>query len=311
MKEIDSEVSQVKAPSGKAPLNRMPSGDKTPFKITYSKVTILMAGIVTTALLIFIAKSHQPSPDLPLASEEPPMLSEQIGTQDSQSYLSSDDIALPDFAAITDVKLKKQAFFDYLRPIVAQANNEVLLSRVQVLTLSQKSELSQDEAGYLLTLAKRYRVKGLPEISDTFYQALLTRVDKVPVALALAQAANESAWGTSRFALEANNLFGQWCFTKGCGVVPRSRDEGKVHEVARFESVPNAVKAYMKNINSGSAYQLLRELRSEMRKNSEQITASVLAQGLSKYSWRGDEYIKEIRAIIRVNKLEQYDVVAN
>lgn len=270
MKEIGSE-----------PKQQVPASKELASSIG-SKAIVLMVSVGVVMLLALVVKFYQP--------------------------LDGSSPELPDFASIADVKLKKQAFFDYLQPIIVQVNNEVLLARAEVLRLKQKSLLNERERAYLLTLAKHYNVEDLLEVNDAFFHALLARVDKVPVALALAQAANESAWGTSRFALEANNLFGQWCFTKGCGIVPKSRDEDKIHEVASFKSIPKAVRAYVKNVNSSSAYPLFRALRSDMRKGSELLASNILVEGLSKYSLRGDEYINEIRAIIRINKLEQYDV---
>jgi len=146
---------------------------------------------------------------------------------------------------------------------------------------------------------KYYRLKqhdaGIP------WHQLLKRVDTVPMKLVLSQAANESAWGTSRFARQANNLFGQWCFTKGCGIVPSRRNAGATHEVAAFTSPQLSVRSYMHNINTGRVYQDLRNIRAQQRAQGKTATALQLAEGLSKYSERGQAYVKEIKSMISYN----------
>lgn len=131
---------------------------------------------------------------------------------------------------------------------------------------------------------------------------LLRRVDVIPVKLVLAQAANESAWGTSRFAREGNNLFGQWCFTKGCGMVPIRRAEGASHEVALFTTPAASVRAYMLNLNSGGAYEHFRKIRIGLKRMNKPQSAIVLAAGLEKYSERGRDYVRSIRDMIRGNE---------
>jgi Bax protein len=126
-------------------------------------------------------------------------------------------------------------------------------------------------------------------------------VDAVPDHLVLAQAANESAWGTSRFAREGNNLFGQWCFRQGCGLVPASRPDGATYEVARFESVSQSIGSYMHNLNTGRTYQELREIRALARENGHDPDANAMAAGLMSYSERGEDYISELRSMIRHN----------
>ena len=124
---------------------------------------------------------------------------------------------------------------------------------------------------------------------------------------ALAQAANESAWGTSRFATKGNNLFGQWCFSKGCGLVPRGRVEGASHEVAKFSSPFRSVRAYIQNLNRHPTYQELRDIRQEDRRGKDPLSGVDMAAGLLGYSERGQEYVDEIRAMIHYNNLTFYD----
>ena len=124
----------------------------------------------------------------------------------------------------------------------------------------------------------------------------------MPEWLALMQAANESAWGTSRFAREGNNFFGQWCFRKGCGIVPSRRAKGATHEVAAFKSPAESVRAYMHNLNTGKAYRYLRKIRTGLRRQGKPLTAEVLAAGLDHYSERGHAYVEDLRRMIRVNR---------
>ncbi|MBT8145319.1 MAG: glucosaminidase domain-containing protein, partial [Gammaproteobacteria bacterium] len=131
----------------------------------------------------------------------------------------------------------------------------------------------------------------------------LKRVDKIPAPLALAQAANESAWGTSRFALEGNNVFGQWCFDEGCGIVPKRRRADASHEVRAFASLDAAVQAYFLNLNTHDRYKNFRDMRFQMRNQRGDLDPLVLAYGLVGYSERGDEYVDEIQTIIQQNDL--------
>lgn len=145
------------------------------------------------------------------------------------------------------------------------------------------------------------------EKNTKHWNELLKRINTVPSSLALAQSANESAWGTSRFAQEGNNYFGQWCFQPGCGLVPKSRTAGKTHEVEKFSSAADSVKAYIDNLNRNSAYEKLRSLRAQRAEKNGSFSGTELAPGLLKYSERGKEYVLEIQSMIRINKLEQYD----
>jgi len=133
-------------------------------------------------------------------------------------------------------------------------------------------------------------------------ELLLARVDVIPPKLALIQAAKESGWGTSRFARSANNLFGEWCFSEGCGVVPASRSEGRRHEVESFDSVQDAIASYVRNLNSHPSYAPLRERRAALRAAGEAPTALALADGLGRYSERGEAYVQEVKSMIRHNE---------
>ena len=133
-------------------------------------------------------------------------------------------------------------------------------------------------------------------------QQLINKVDIIPEALVLVQAANESAWGTSRFAQQGYNFFGLWCFRAGCGFVPKNRNHGAVHEVAKFSQLAEATYTYMRNLNRHPAYQNFREIRSQLRTEQKPITGLALSQGLEKYSERGQDYIEELQQMIRFNR---------
>ena len=136
---------------------------------------------------------------------------------------------------------------------------------------------------------------------------LLRRVDMIPPSLAIAQAAEESGWGTSRFALEANAVFGQWTFRKGEGVVPMRRDPGKQHEVRSFKGLQQSVDAYMRNLNIHWAYRDFRYRRSELRSKHKIMTGFELVGTLLKYSQQGPKYIATIRTIMQTNGLGEFD----
>lgn len=218
---------------------------------------------------------------------------------------------IPDFAIHPVVADKKKAFFDFLRPLVIYENTLVLNDRYFVeysqQKLSNKPALSNKERTRLDKIAKRYKVKKDFNSAD-YWRQLLLRVDVIPSSLALSQAALESGWGSSRFAKEGNNIFGQWCFKAGCGLVPANRVEGKHHEVAAFATVNLSVQKYLLNLNRLGSYKTLRAIRAELRQNKQAITGIALAQGLGKYSELGDEYIKHITGMITANGLEADDL---
>lgn len=216
------------------------------------------------------------------------------------------DSDLPDFSAYEDTDAKKDAFFSFLYPRILLANARILIQRQHLLNLSQQETLSEDDLEWLRQQSDRLRVPA--ELgSDEMFEMLLRRLDVVPPSLVMAQAANESAWGTSRFARKGNNLFGQWCFSEGCGLVPNSRSQGASHEVASFPSPYHSIRSYIQNLNRHQTYMALRNTREQFRQDNEPISGPALAQGLIGYSERGAEYIKEIRSMIQFNNLAYYD----
>ncbi|MEE4361362.1 MAG: glucosaminidase domain-containing protein [Pseudomonadales bacterium] len=218
---------------------------------------------------------------------------------------------LPDFATIDDVAVKKRAFFEFLLPMVEARNawirdNRDFLQRTRDRLVAGVA-LSESEGDRLAALAERYEVSFADDRDLDAIDLLLFRVDEIPPSLVLAQAASESGWGTSRFARMGNNLFGEWCFEAGCGIVPGRRRDGASHEVADFETVSHSIESYFLNLNTHEAYRPVRMLREQARRRGEVLRGAELAAGLVRYSERRDLYIEELRAIIRVNGLDRLD----
>ncbi len=205
---------------------------------------------------------------------------------------------------------KKHTFFMGLLPMILLANHEIKEEREELLKILErhnKRATNASDRERLEEISKRYGLRGNPLTDHRARSRLLQRVDTIPPALVLAQAANESSWGTSRFAQLGNNLFGEWTFKPGTGIVPRGRPSGEIYEVRKFPSIYESIRSYMNNLNRHGAYRKLREIRRELRKSGQPVTGMALAKGLQKYSQRGEEYIREIQAMIRHNKLARVD----
>lgn len=212
------------------------------------------------------------------------------------------EVPLPDFSSL-DVTERKQAFLDFLLPLVLAENIRIQQKRQRILTLQDSP--TEADVRWLLQLQEQYRITGdEPDIGQ-----LLHRVDLIPPSLALAQAANESGWGTSRFAQEGNNLFGQWCFSAGCGLVPAGRPTGARYEVKLFARPEQSVEDYMLNLNRHNAYRQLRSLRHQQRVEHDVLNGIELARGLQSYSARGMAYVRELQQMIRSNGFDQFDEV--
>lgn len=215
------------------------------------------------------------------------------------------NVVLPDFSMIRDVKSKKKQFFDFMRPAVVRQNNALLATRVKLNKWLEQVSLGlplfDQEYQEITKLVKRYRVNKNAS-TLTQLNELLVRVDVVPTSLVLVQAANESAWGTSRFSRIGLNFFGIWCYQKGCGMVPRGRDSGAKHEVEAFKSLDAGVARYFYNINSHNAYRVFRTIRFELRSQDQPLNPQVLATGLLPYSERGADYVIDITKMLRQNQ---------
>lgn len=213
---------------------------------------------------------------------------------------------LPDFSNFQDVAKKKSAFFSFLYPRVVLADARVLALRQHLLQIAEKKTLSKADSDWLASQAKRLDIDA-PLGSPRQIALLKRRLDIVPPSLVLAQAANESGWGSSRFARKGNNLFGQWCFDQGCGLVPKARDDGAHHEVASFSDPYQSIRSYIANLNRNPSYVALRVKRQHLRKDDKFPSGMTLALKLNNYSEKGSRYIRQIRFLIQNNDLEVYD----
>lgn len=203
------------------------------------------------------------------------------------------------------VEQKKTVFFRSLLPLVL-AENDRLREQRSFIEQARVSYPDLDSAARerLESIVDDYKVEGSLDAAST-WATLLRRVDVVPPALVLAQAANESGWGTSRFTVEANNLFGVWTYDREQGLKPRRRAADADHYVRIYPNLQQAVRDYLHNLNIGHAYESLRRQRAAMRANGEPLNALILAGSLVRYSERGAEYVGEIRGMIRSNGLNQ------
>ncbi|MCW8841336.1 MAG: glucosaminidase domain-containing protein [Gammaproteobacteria bacterium] len=211
--------------------------------------------------------------------------------------------ALPPAMDVLPPAQKKSLFFRILLPMVV-AENRRLVSERQWLQGILSGRIASFAPQRLEALAVAYRLDPALPLERLLTQLLL-RLDEVPAGLVLAQAANESGWGTSRFSRKANNLFGEWTWDHRQGVLPAQRPEGATHYVRRFGSLYESVRAYFNNLNSGPAYRPFRRLRAAMRKEGKPLDPVVLAEGLIHYSARGSDYVEEIQLMIRINNLNK------
>ena len=226
--------------------------------------------------------------------------------------IRADGGSLPPFHEMQHVAVKKQRFFDYLEPVVRTENDLIRRQRGRLLEIARAREagepMSWMQLRYLHALAREYRVHSRNLPGAALIDELRERVDVIPTSLVLVQAAKESGWGSSRFARRANNLFGQWCFETGCGLVPRERPAGMTHEVRSFDSVRDSVASYMLNLNTHPSYRGMRLLRSKLREQARPLSGVRLAEGLTRYSAHGAHYVREVQGMIRQNGLEHGEV---
>jgi Bax protein len=215
---------------------------------------------------------------------------------------------LPDFAA-KPVQQRKSEFIEFVLPHIEQENVRIDSIRERLVSLKEDSDWTEGDTDWLRQISQKYRLYGAI-IDESLIEELLTRVDQLPPSLVLAQAAIESAWGTSRFARKANNIFGHWCMTPGCGLVPRERPENASYEVHKFDNVGQAVHRYFMNLNTNLAYEEMREIRTCHREGGEPLSGSIMAGGLLAYSGRGSAYIESLRNLIRINDWERMDGIS-
>jgi Bax protein len=190
-------------------------------------------------------------------------------------------------------------------PLVLQANEEILRDRRRLWFIHYQinlgKKLEPEDRLWLEGISERY---GFNKVS---LPVLLKRVDIIPPSLALAQAAKESGWGTSRFVREGNALFGQWTFSDIESLLPSRRDQGKQHRVRTFSSLLDSVRAYAHNLNTHKAYEKLRRIRNELRQKGAPVDGLFLVESIKKYSAIGESYVRDIRILIEGNNLHHLD----
>ena len=215
-----------------------------------------------------------------------------------------------DMAQIPENRVRRSVFFQSILPLVLQVNEEILSDRRRLWRLRYRAAMDMKVEAtdrlWLAVLAERYRTKRGGDVLKTI-DALLNRADVIPPSLALAQAAEESGWGTSRFVREGNAIFGQWATVETGNLVPLKRDAGKNHAIKTFPNLLDSVRSYAANLNTHRAYRGFRKARAIVRASGAALDGKALIANLKSYSARGPKYVKTIRSIIDANKLRLLD----
>ena len=201
---------------------------------------------------------------------------------------------------IENTKKRKNLFIKIVLPLILEENNRIKLDRKRLFVILNKNNNSKSEKEWLKKKFKQYGVL------NNDLSTLKIRMDEIPVSLAIAQAAKETGWGTSRFALEGNALFGQWTFS-GEGIKPAAADIDAKHKVMKFKVLKASVRAYQRNLNTHSSYKKFRKERAIQRDNDEKLNSIELVKYLDKYAETGDEYTKVLKKIIEQNSLSDFD----
>ena len=191
-------------------------------------------------------------------------------------------------------------FIKIILPLIVKENTKIKVDRKRLFVILNKNSNSDIEKKWLEKKFKQYGVK------KNDLSSLKIRMDVIPVSLAIAQAAKETGWGTSRFALKGNALFGQWTWS-GEGLKPKEAEEGKDHKVMRFNSLQLSVRAYLRNLNTHSSYKDLRKARSEFRNDKKPLDSLILSRYLDKYAEIGSQYVDVLQQIIKQNNLKDFD----
>ena len=201
---------------------------------------------------------------------------------------------------IESTKKRKEFFIQIVLPLILKENNNIRLDRKRLFTIINKSNNTKLEIKWLKKKFKQYGIKS----NDL--SVLKIRMDEVPVSLALAQAAKETGWGTSRFAQEGNALFGQWTWS-GEGLKPKDSDKNEGHKVMKFNVLQASVRAYQRNLNTHSSYKNFRKARAELRDEGKELDSLVLAKYLNNYAETGEKYVEVLQKIIEQNNLKDFD----
>jgi uncharacterized FlgJ-related protein len=207
---------------------------------------------------------------------------------------------------------KKRLFFRTSAPLILRGNELIMVDRNRLSEIrssyKKNAAISEKDQSWILKLAKIYKVEVKDsQVTSGLMDILWKKVDIVPVSLALAQAAEESGWGTSRFAAKGNAVYGQWTWGSNAITPEKQRKELGNYGIASFEILQQSISAYMLNLNTHNAYSDLRDKRAQLREKDEKITGHILAGQLTKYSERGEDYVKSLRSLMEHNKLGPTD----
>ena len=205
-----------------------------------------------------------------------------------------------DIKTLGDTKKKRELFIKIVLPLILSENSKITEDRKKLFKILGKNFNTVGERVWLKRRFKEYK------IDDRDLSKLKMRMDIIPVSIALAQAANESGWGTSRFALEGNALFGQWTWSKK-GISPKNKDPDQSHKILQFQVLKASVKAYKNNLNTHNAYKEFREVRAQLRQENKQIIGLDLAKYLKAYAADGERYVLILEDIIEKNSLTDFD----
>ena len=201
---------------------------------------------------------------------------------------------------IENVKKRKEFFIQIVLPLIIEENNNIKLDRRTLFNIINKNNNTNSEKQWLDKKYKQYGVKS-KDLST-----LKIRMDIIPTSLAIAQAAKETGWGTSRFAQEGNALFGQWTWS-GEGLKPKDAKEGESHKVMKFNILQASVRAYQRNLNTHSTYKGFRKARAELRDSNKSLDSIELSNYLNKYAETGNQYVEVLQKIIKQNNLQDFD----
>ena len=201
---------------------------------------------------------------------------------------------------IENTKKRKEFFIQIVLPLILKENNNIRLDRKTLFNIINKSNNTKIEKKWLKNKFKQY---GIPSKDLSI---LKIRMDEIPVSLAIAQAAKETGWGTSRFAQEGNALFGQWTWS-GEGLKPKEADENKGHKVMKFNVLQASVRAYQRNLNTHSSYENFRLARAQLRDSKRPLDSILLSQFLKNYAETGNQYVEVLQKIIKQNNLKDFD----
>ena len=201
---------------------------------------------------------------------------------------------------IESTKKKKEFFIQIVLPLILEENYSIRLDRKRLFVILNKNNNTESEKKWLKSKFKQYGVVNRD------FTTLKIRMDEIPASLAIAQAAKETGWGTSRFALEGNALFGQWTWSKK-GISPKNKDPDQSHKILQFQILKASVRAYKNNLNTHNAYKEFREARAKLRQSETKITGLALTKYLKNYAAIGEKYTEIIEGIIKHNSLTDFD----